>query len=132
MFVVPSKAIPLMVRGVSRAVALAAKLARFACCACCAITEFLLSMYSLIAFTDGYFTEEAESAMMFVDLFATDSLTSKMAKVAVDTGLSISAVLSTLPKPKFVRAAMAFVAPVPPEAIGKTPANFTAVSANKV
>ena len=32
----------------------------------------------------------------------------------------------------YVLAAMAFVAPVPPEAMGKTPANFTAVSANKV
>ena len=90
------------------------------------------SIYPLIAFTDGYFTDEAESAMIFVDLFAKDSLTSKMAKVAIDTGLSASAVLSTFPKPKFVRAAMAFVAPVPPEAIGKTPANFTAVSASSV
>ena len=70
--------------------------------------------------------------MIFVDLLAIASLVSKMANVAIETGLSTSAVLSTLPRPKFVLAAMAFVAPVPPEAIGSTPANFTAVSANKV
>ena len=41
MFVVPSNRIPLMVRGVSNAVALAAKLALFACCAS---TAFRLSI----------------------------------------------------------------------------------------
>ena len=69
---------------------------------------------------------------MFVDLFDNPSFVSKMAKFTIDTGLSASAVLSTLPSPKFVRAAVAFVAPVPPEATGNTPANFTAVSANRV
>ena len=66
--------------------------------------------------------------MILVDLFERDSLVSNMAKVAVDTGLLISEVLSTLSKPKFARAAVEVIAPVPPELIGKTPDNLLAVS----
>ena len=69
--------------------------------------------------------------MILMDLFASDSFVSNIAKVAVDTGFAKSEVLSTLSKPKFARAAVEEIAPVPPALIGNTPANLLAVSVNK-
>ena len=48
--------------------------------------------------------------------------------MAVETGLSKSDVLSTLPKPKFLRASIAVVAPVPPFNIDATPVILSAVT----
>ena len=66
--------------------------------------------------------------MILVDLLERDSLVSNITKVAVDTGLLKSDVLSTLSNPKLTFAAVPVTAPVPPELIGKTPASLFAVS----
>ena len=123
----PSKATPLIVRGVSKVVALAAKFAELAWLATVSLGK-RPSTYCHTAFVDGYFSLEAESERIELDLLVRDSLVVNLAKTKPDTGLSTSAVLSTLPSPKFDRAATAVVAPVPPEVIGKVPLSFPASS----
>ena len=51
--------------------------------------------------------------------------------VAVEIGFAASEVLSTLPKPRLVRAAAAVVAPVPPPAMDRVSLNLDAVSAKR-
>ncbi len=123
----PSKATPLIVRAVSRTFAFVAKFAESACLGTVSLGTSP-STYCLTALTDGYFSLEAESERIELDLLARDSLVFNWAKTKPETGLSTSAVLSTFPSPKFERADTAEVAPVPPEVIGKIPLSFPASS----
>ena len=85
------------------------------------------STYDLTAFCVGNKTSLVPKVVV-VDLLATSSFKFKAVCVAVDTGLFASEVLSTLPKPKLVRAPASVVDPVPPLVIGRKPVIFAGVT----